>query len=252
MINIKKPLIGVIPDFRVGCEDSYSKRPFYAVRQNYLDCIAKSGALSVTMPYDYDAIDEYLDLVDGLLLIGGGFDINPARYGQEIHSKTALNKARDEFEYEAVNKVVKQKPKMPIFGICNGMQLINVFFGGSCIQHIPDFTQYMDHEQSNDKNYDDYSQPYHDVDIKEGTKIFKIGGQNKISPNSSHHQAVDRLGENIIVSANASDGIVEAIEHKDHPFCLGVQWHPEYDSNEIDKKLFAEFVSQSLIYKNGK
>lgn len=240
---MKKPIIGIIPDYKNGGEDSYSKTPFYAIRQHYLGMISVSGGAPILLGYDYGAIDEYLGLIDGLLFIGGGFDVNPARYGEAIHPKVTLNEARDNFEFEMFSRAIKQRPEMPILGICNGMQLINIFFGGSCIQHIPDNPQYIDHEQSHNPEFLDY-QAYHQVKISQNSRLFAIGGENLIKTNSSHHQAVGRLGENIIISAQADDGIIEAIEHDKHPFCLGVQWHPEYNSSSVDKKIVAAFVTK--------
>jgi putative glutamine amidotransferase len=245
---MKKPIIGVIPDYKTESENGYSKTPFYAIRENYLKIISHNNATAIILPYDYNSIDNYLNLAHGLLFIGGGFDVNPKRYNEEIHPKVTLNEARDNFEFEVLSKAIEQKPNLPIFGICNGSQLINIFFGGNCIQHIPDYPQYMNHEQSKNPEFMVAGKPYHDVIIEENTKLFEIAGEKHIKTNSSHHQAVKNLGENIIISAKASDGIVEALEHSKHPFCLGVQWHPEFLTSKIDNKLFNAFIKASLNY----
>jgi putative glutamine amidotransferase len=244
---MQKPIIGIIPDYKIGGENSYSKKPFFAIRCNYSQSISKAGGVPVIFSYDYEAIDQYLSLIDGLLFIGGGFDVNPRRYNEKIHPKTTLNEVRDNFEFELISRAIKQKPQLPIFAICNGMQLMNIFFGGSCIQHIADYNQYIDHEQSNNPEFLDYNKPYHTTQVLSDTKLFQIGEQKIIKTNSSHHQAVNNLGKNIIVSAKASDGIIEAIEHSKHPFCLGVQWHPEFDSSDIDQKLFLAFINAAKI-----
>ena len=243
---MKKPMIGIIPDYKSGSKYDYSQSPFYAIRANYLERISKAHGLPIILSYDYQAIDEYLDLIDGLLFIGGGFDVNPKRYEEEIHFKTTLNDARDNFEFEVFSRCIKQKPKMPILGICNGMQLINIFFGGSCIQHIPDHPQYINHEQS--KNHEFLTgAAYHRVTILPDNKLASISSHKIIKTNSSHHQAVGRLGKDIIISAKADDGIIEAIEHKYHNFCLGVQWHPEFISNkEVDEGLFINFIKAAV------
>jgi len=238
---MKKPIIGLIPDYKLGDKNSYSSTPFYALRQNYIGAISKDGGVPVIFGYDYQAIDDYLNLIDGLLFIGGGFDVHPARYNEEVHPQVALNEARDNFEFEMFTQAIKQKPEMPIFGICNGMQLINIFFGGSCIQHIPDYPEYTNHEQSKNPEFL-VGEPYHQVNILPNTNLAKIAGQTTIKTNSSHHQAVGKLGKDIIVSAKTSDGIIEAIEHNKHRFCRGVQWHPEFDTSAIDQKLFADFI----------
>jgi putative glutamine amidotransferase len=241
---MKKPIIGVIPDYKLGDKNSYSSTPFYALRQTYVEALSKNGAVPIMLGYDYPAIDDYLNLIDGLLFIGGGFDVNPARYNEKAHPQATLSEARDNFEFEILTQAIKQKPEMPIFGICNGMQLINIFFGGSCIQHIPDHPEYINHEQSKNPEFL-VGEPYHEVNIFPNTHLAKIAEQTTIKTNSSHHQAVGRLGNDILVSAKASDGIIEAIEHSKHPFCLGVQWHPEFETSEIDQKLFADFINNS-------
>lgn len=248
---MQKPIIGIIPDYKKGSEGSYSKNPFYAIRENYLHIVSINQATPVIFAYDYNAIDEYLNLIHGLIFIGGGFDVNPKRYGETAHPQVTLNEARDNFEFEVFTRAIKQKPDLPILGICNGMQLINIFFGGNIIQHIPDHKEYMDHQQSHNPEFLGYK-PYHDVVIDESSKLFRISGQKNIKTNSSHHQAIKDLGKDIRISAWAIDGIIEGIEHSQHPFCLGVQWHPEFDTSTIDKKLFSAFTKASLDYKSDK
>lgn len=238
----KKPIIGIIPDYKKGSVGSYSKYPFYAIRENYLQMISGAGAAPLVFSYDYEAITDYLNLIDGLVFIGGGFDVDPKRYGEELHPQTTLNHTRDNFEYQFLSSAIQQKPNLPILGICNGMQLINIFFGGSCIQHIGDHQQYSNHEQSRDPEYADQKQPYHQVKIDQNSHFFKIVGEEIIKTNSSHHQAVGRLGTDIKVCATALDGIIEAVEHQKHPFCLGVQWHPEFYVSAADKKIFSAFI----------
>jgi putative glutamine amidotransferase len=242
---IRKPIIGIIPDYKIGGENSYSKNPFYAIRKNYLESVSNNGGVPIIFPYDHNAIDDYLNLIDGILFIGGGFDVNPKRYGQKIHPSVTLNEARDNFEFEVFLKTLSQKPEMPILGICNGMQLMNIIFGGDCIQNIPDHPKYINHEQSKNPEFIEAGQPYHEVVIDKKTQLFDITQTTKIKTNSSHHQAVGQLGKNIIASAHSLDGIIEAIEHNSHNFCLGVQWHPEFESNMADTKIFSAFIKSS-------
>jgi putative glutamine amidotransferase len=252
-----RPIIAITPDYSLGGKEQYSYKPFYAVRQNYIDVIKKSGAIPFVISYEHDLIDDYLNLIDGIMFTGGDFDINPLFYNQEKHPETKLNSIRSDFEYELIKKITTQKPEMPIFGICNGMQLINVFYGGTCIQHIPDHKKYITHEQSKVKGYDPnigHDNPYHDISIRQiKSQLSTIVGNIKtISTNSSHHQAVDNLGHDIISTATCSkDGIIEAIEHEKHPFCLGVQWHPEYETNDTDSKLLKSFVKNCNKFKKN-
>lgn len=252
MITIKnRPLIGVIPDFVEGKIGAYSTRNFYALRENYVGMINKAGGAVVLLTYDYDLIDSYLSSLDGIVIVGGYFDINPNRYGEkEIHETVKLNKIREDFEFSIGSKALKVN--IPFLGICNGMQLLNVLHGGSATQHIPDLDGKMDHEQSHIEGFNDYKTPYHDIDIEQNSKLFKIIGEPKIKTNSSHHQAVKKVGDNLKICAKASDGIIEAIENPNQNFCLGVQWHPEFETSDSDRKIFEKFVEATIKYKEAK
>lgn len=248
---LNKPVIGIVLDYREGGQNQYSSSPFYALKSGYIDMIHQSGAKVLLISYDYELIEYYLDLIDGLMIVGGYFDINPNRYGDnEIHENVKLNLVRENFEFAIMEKALTKK-KLPIFGICNGMQLINILNGGNIIQHIPDNTDFIEHEQCRIPGFESYAKTYHEVKIAKDSKLFEIVGEEKIATNSSHHQAVKNVGSEIKITARALDGVIEAIEHKSHPFCLGVQWHPEFGSTEADKKLFDGFVAASQKYKEN-
>lgn len=238
---MKKPIIGIIPDYKKGSKDSYSTRPHYALRCNYIEMINKAGGTALILPYDFSSLDQYLEMIDGLLVVGGFFDIHPKRYNEtNVHSTVTLNETREEFEFELTQKVLKTKK--PILGICNGMQLIAVLNGGSLIQDIPSENKnYLNHEQSK-STIPDSASPYHEVAIEAGTILSKIVGSQKIMTNSSHHQAIREVKAPIKITARAVDGIIEAIEDPTHPYCVGVQWHPEFDVSEADRKIFASFI----------
>ncbi len=251
MIKAKsfRPLIGIVPDYKDGCPTGYSTRNYYALRANYVEMINKAGGAAIMLTYDYDLIDSYLESLDGLMVVGGYFDIHPKRYGEEkIHPAVKLNDIRENFEHELGVKAVQTN--VPMLGICNGMQLINVLHGGKVIQHIPDEGKFMDHEQSHADGYNDYCKGYHEVEIERNSRLFEIVGESKIRTNSSHHQAAKLVGEGLTVAARASDGVIEAVEKPNHPFCLGVQWHPEFEVSAADKKIFEAFVEAATKYKN--
>lgn len=248
-MQTKRPIIGVLPDHKEGGLNRYSLKDHYAIRENYIDSIIQAGGLPIVLVYDYEAIDYYLDLIDGLY-ITGGMDINPARYGDDvIHPTIKLNLPRENFEFKIVEKALKTD--LPIFGICNGMQLINILHGGKLIQHIPDDPKFMDHEQGHFEDFKNYSKGYHEIIFERDSKIFEIIKCEKLLTNSSHHQAISSLGSQLKITARTNDGIIEAIEKPDHPFCIGVQWHPEYKSSQAEGKLFEAFVSASLSRKNS-
>jgi putative glutamine amidotransferase len=246
-----RPLIGIVPDYKEGGETGYSIRNYYALRANYVEMINKAGGAAVILTYDYDLIDSYLEFLDGLMVVGGYFDIHPARYGAKIiHPTVKLNDVRESFEHELGSRFIKAQT--PILGICNGMQLLNVLYGGDVIQHIPDEKKFIDHEQSHVDGFNDYNTPYHEVKVEKNSKLFALIGEEKIKTNSSHHQAANHEGQGLAVSARAFDGIIEAIENPAHPFCIGVQWHPEFETSEADRKIFEGFVAAAKKYKESK
>ncbi len=252
MINTKsRPLIGIVPDYREGCPTGYSTRHYYALRANYVEMVNKAGGAAVILTYDYDLIDSYLESLDGVVVVGGYFDINPRRYGEKnIHHTVKLNDVRENFENALGQKVMKTS--LPYLGICNGMQLLNILHGGNVIQHIPDEGKYVDHEQSHIEGFKDYATGYHEVEIAKDSKLFEIIGQEKIMTNSSHHQAAKSAGHDLIVSGKAFDGVIEAIEKPNHPFCIGVQWHPEFEVSDADYKIFMALVAAAKKYKESK
>lgn len=230
---MKKPIIAITLDY---CEDSpelkYSNRPWYALRCEYSSVIAKLGGMPVLISYEHHLIDDVLAMADGLLIPGGDLDINPKFYGQKITSpKVRPNEARARYEIELIKKALKTR--IPFLGICNGMQILNVALGGDLIQDIPSGTHLVCPRNL----------PTHAIEIVKGTKLEKIaGGKKDWMVNSSHHQALDKIGEGLIVSARAKDGVVEAVELADHPFAIGVEWHPEYENPELDVNLFKAFI----------
>ena len=233
---MKTPLIGITIDEEN--KNTYSKYPWYAIRKNYSESVQKAGGICIFLPNNLNAIDQYLKLIDGLVVTGGDFDIDPQIYGENITSTFVNTKSsRTEFEFKITNNALKKE--IPILGICGGQQLINVVLGGTLIQHIPDvLDSNINHEQTNPRN-----QASHYVSIKTNTKLFKIVKSTKMFVNSAHHQAVDKLGKGLIASAFSNDGIIECIESKNLPYCIGIQWHPEFLIDKHDFKIFKSFVN---------
>lgn len=237
---MKKPLIGIVIDLTNNNDKNvYSCRPWYALRKDYSDEITKAGGIPVFLPYHKD-VDEILDHISGLIIPGGDEDIHPKFYGQEIISdKVKTNDQRAEFELKLTQKALDRN--MPIFGICNGMQLINVLLGGTLIQHIPDIIKSdINHEQPHPKDI-----PTHDVILSKNTLMHELAGTDKISVNTTHHQSIDELAEGLILSGSAPDGVIEAIESKEYAFLVGVQWHSEYANSLLDQNLFKKLVEKA-------
>ena len=232
---MKKPLIGITLDSEESGD--YSKFPWYATRQNYLDSIYEFGGIPFPLFHNIQSISELSDNLDGLIITGGNFDINPKLYSEIILGSRIIKSKRTEFEICIFEKFLKIKK--PILGICGGQQLINVACGGTLIQDIKsEKPSLINHEQPNPRN-----ETNHVIKIKEDTKLYEIIKKNEIFVNSAHHQSVEMLGEKLIECAKAEDSIIEAIEHIEHPWCIGVQWHPEFLITPSDKLLFKHFIS---------
>lgn len=258
------PIIGVTLDYEQGGKPgNFSKMPHYAVRENYCTAVCDLGAVVLPLPHDVRAVERYLELIDGLIITGGGFDVPPDYYGEKTASdKVTTKDKRTEFEFALTQGAIERK--IPILGICGGEQLLNVVLGGTLIQHIPDSVpNALEHEQKNAR-----TEAGHEISIVQGTLLHHIldGHENngtgafipslearlaheaqathpRVAVNSAHHQAVAILAPGVVVNATTSDGVIEGIELPSHPFCLGVQWHPEYFVSPIDKKIFEAFVA---------
>ena len=178
---------------------------------------------------------------DGILFTGGN-DITPSFYGEEKDEKCGkTNPKRDKLEKEIFD--VFYKTGKPIFGICRGMQFINVCLGGSVYQDI------TDKQTENHKDSVKMFNNYHKVKIENGSLLSDIFKRENITVNSTHHQAVKSLGENLKTAAISHDGFIESYESTSHPFCVGVQWHPEhvFKKDDLQRKLIEVFV---LLCKN--
>jgi putative glutamine amidotransferase len=133
------------------------------------------------------------------------------------------------------------KRNIPVLGICGGQQLLHVVLGGRLIQHIPDAVENaLAHEQPNPRD-----EAGHEVLVKEGTFLRRIVGADTLAVNSAHHQAALDEPEGVTINARAPDGVIEGMETDAYDFCLGVQWHPEFDINDGDAKIFKAFVAAS-------
>ncbi|WP_135081828.1 gamma-glutamyl-gamma-aminobutyrate hydrolase family protein [Terasakiella sp. SH-1] len=234
---MKTPLIGITMDSEDGGEGAYSKFDWYALRENYCGAVVKSGGLPVPLPHEPELAEQYLDLIDGLLITGGAFDVDPSMYGEsDVHDTVITKDKRTKFEWAMTKGAIDRD--MPILGICGGQQLLHVVMGGKLIQHIPDsYPDCIAHEQPNPRD-----EAGHTVKIKPGTRLHEIVGVNEMSVNSAHHQAIADKPEGIMINALAPDTVLEGMEVPFMKFCIGVQWHPEFHICEGDKKIFDAFI----------
>ena len=198
---------------------------------SYTDAIATAGARPVLLPpcdtaACADTATAVVSALDALVLVGGG-DVDPARYGQRPHPATgAVDPGRDSSELALLGAAIDAD--LPVLAICRGMQVLNVHLGGTLVQHVPDVAGHAGHQPAQG-----CFAPMH-VTTEPGTALAKILGETA-TVSCSHHQAVERLGAGLVVSARAPDGTIEAVELPSRRFVLGVQWHPEEDR---DPRLF--------------
>ncbi len=235
---MKNSVIGITLDEESS--KTYSKFPWYAVRKNYSDSVERAGGIPIFLPNNIKSISRYLDIVDGIIITGGNFDIDPKYYGEKIKTNTvSLKPSRTKYEFKITEEALKKK--IPILGICGGQQLLNVVFGGSLFQHLPEKVKSkIKHEQPNPRN-----QASHYVKILKETFLKKIVKKNKMFVNSAHHQAVKDLGKGLQINAIADDGVIEGIEYQDLDFCIGIQWHPEFLIDSKDIEIFRSLVNFS-------
>lgn len=210
---------------RIGVTTSPSVHDGIAVEgvnRSYVDAVIDAGAIPVVLPViDPSDVDGLLRSVDGLLL-SGGVDVEPSRYGAErIPEVEIVDPARDDLELALVRAAADLD--IPVLGVCRGMQVLNVAFGGTLIQHLPGADTVDGH-----RDRVRVAEVIHDVEVLPGSRLASVLGTERLGVNTLHHQAVDRIGHGLVpVAWSIDDGIVEAVEHVGTGRMLGVQWHPE-------------------------
>lgn len=233
-----RPLIGVTSYHETASFGSWRDVPSVVLPRSYVEHLHAAGADVVVLPPG-GVSPRVLRRLDGIVLAGGP-DVDPARYGAEPHPATRpATPEREATEFDAAAYAVEHK--QPILGICRGMQVMAVAAGGSLVQHLPDKLGDLRHGPA----------PgvfgRHEVRIVPESRLYRVLGEHAEVP-TSHHQAVaDHPG--FEATAFAEDGTVEALEKPDHPFCIAVQWHPEADT---DPRLFLAFVAAAREYHRGR
>ena len=212
------PLIGLTTS---GTVDAYPERAY--TNAAYINAVQRAGGVPVLLPPSLAgaARDALWSRLDGLILTGGG-DIDPARFGEPRHPAVyEVSAARDDLELDLTARAIAEG--IPLLAICRGIQVLNVALGGTLYQDISEETESpIAHSQTEPRE-----QPTHGVKVLEGSRLAEVLGRFELEVNSMHHQAVKRLGRSLSAVAAAPDGIVEGVEVAEHPFAMAVQWHPE-------------------------
>lgn len=212
----------------------------YGVPENYADALRRAGArATLILPGDDRTPDELLGRFGGLLLVGGG-DVEPSRYGREPgEANYGVEPDRDAFEIGLLHEADRRA--MPTLCICRGMQVLNVAFGGTLIQHLPDDERFMPHGTPSGAD-----ELHHDVKLAPGSRLAGAAGSEVLSCSSHHHQGVDRLGDDLVATRWSEDGLVEAIE-REGGWMIGPQWHPEDTAHRdpAQQGLFDELVRRA-------
>lgn len=220
----RKPIIGITP---TPSSDAFDHGSFhrFALADTYTTAVEAAGGVPIIIPPQEGNIAQILDLVDGLIISGGG-DIEPSVYGQsEIHPKTGgIDAGRDSLELALVHGALERD--LPMLCICRGIQVLNVALGGDLYQDVPDLLeQAIDHAQQGKGVAKE--EPFHPVDVVPGTLLETVYGDTSVQTNSFHHQGLRAIAPQLRVAGTTSDGLVEAVDHPGQRWVLGVQWHPE-------------------------
>jgi putative glutamine amidotransferase len=211
--------------------------PQFSLPCGYVDAIRAADAVPLILPPGQDSPEVLLDALDALVLAGGG-DIDPGHYGGEPHETIySVSEERDAFEFGLLRHALA-RPEMPILCICRGIQVLNVVCGGTLHEHIPDeYGEKVPHRLPPRES------SRHHVIVKPESRLARILRATEVETCSWHHQAIDRIAPDLEAVAWAEDGVIEGVEHRKHPWCIGVQWHPEMQYGEAPQaRLFAALV----------
>lgn len=237
-----KPVIGITSNFkkngRLNC----------TLNQDYVCAVNNAGGIAIILPIvtDEHLLDDYIQTVDGLIF-SGGEDISPLLYAENaIKEIGTVCLDRDKCEMGLFNRAFARK--LPVLGICRGMQLINVALGGTLYQDIK--TQ-IDNSLEHRSKEEDVNKPYHNVQVTEDGKLYKMIEQKEFGVNSFHHQSLKDIGKGLKVTAFSPDRVIEGIESTNTDFLIGLQWHPEKLINDYPmfENIFRDFI-MACINKN--
>jgi putative glutamine amidotransferase len=220
-----RPTIGVTAATENISYGAWSEIPALLSPASYVWAVQRAGGRAVLLlpdTEDAEDPDAVLDLIDALIVTGGAGDVDPALYDQERHPETGpVQEERDAYELALVRGAIGRR--MPVLGICRGMQILNVAYGGGIEQHLPDVVGHDDHRHTPGTFAD------HEVALETDSLAARAAGTERTLVKSHHHQGVREVGDGLVVTGRSEDDTVEALEDPTCPFVLGVLWHPEED-----------------------
>jgi len=234
------PVIGI-----TGCTDQSARLPnrsLFSIATPYVQAVESAGGAPVVIPPHLEEakLRAIFERIDGLLLSGGG-DIQPALFGEEDSGLLwGVDEHRDRTELALARWAMAET--VPLLAICRGIQILNVVAGGTLIQDIP--TQVINALSHRSVAGNPRAEVAHTVTVEAGSRLAVLVGAGELGVNSAHHQAVKTVAPGLVVTARAPDGVIEGLERPGHPFCVGVQWHPEAmtESYPVMRRLFEGLV----------
>ena len=235
---MSRPNIGITAATENVSYGVWDEVPAFISPASYVRAVQRAGGRPILLVPDPEDAEEpigVLDLVDALILTGGAGDVNPAFYGQERHPETGpIQEERDAYELALARAAVERE--VPILGICRGMEVLNVVYGGSIEQHLPEVLGHEEHRHTPGTYAD------HEVRLVPGSLAARAAGYESTPVKSHHHQGIKEVGRGLDVSGWATeDDAVEALEDPSASFVLGVLWHPEEDEkSQLIKALVSE------------
>ena len=237
-----KPLIGISCDEETITDSRGIPARRLLVGSEYIEAVRLAGGEPILLPHTAaSAAVDMIKRLDGLLLSGGDFDVPPEYYGESSHPKLGgLARERSESEKALLLEALTQD--MPVLGVCGGMQLINVVLGGSLWQDLSLRENTQIHIQPKDKHI-----PFHSITLEEGSRL--AGFMQTLHPmvNSTHHQLIKIVSDELVAVAHSKDGVVEAIESSSKRFLLGIQWHPESLADGSNLAIYEAFVGACRV-----
>lgn len=232
------PIIGIVPTYKV--DDESLELP-----DRYVKAVAAAGGVPVVLPFNRNVAiyETLLPTMDGFVL-SGGQDINPVRYGEDITFGKAeeISPGREEVEYLIIS--FARQYDVPLLGICRGMQMINVAFGGKLYQDLDAEASRAGHWQDTE-----YDKPTHHVTFDAASKLKSILESDSAFVNSMHHQGIRELGNGLVAAAFGEDGLIEAVEAQDLSFLIGVQWHPEFFAGQKNAQELGNATSMAPLFE---